>query len=823
LSTRLLAIVAYVFAILLCVRVAAADARTDARAHFKRGMDAISAARYEDGVRELSLAYEILPHPNVLYNIARAKALAGDLRGAATDYRRYLEGNPSDKEDVEQTLRALEAQLAPAADSPPLDADAGVSDASSTLVSDAASTALPAKARIQALDPAAAPHAEDVFEESVVTASQGKERPLDAPASTSIITEQDIRLSGLTRIPELVRRLAGIDIMSVTGSHSDVSIRGFNQRLANKVLVLVDGRSVYSDFLGATFWQSLSIGVEDIKQIEVVRGPGSALYGGVAFNGVINIITKTVADGKGGVRFGTGSYLQTHASAWTAGKEGKFSFRASGGFDYVPRWSREVADDRTDARLGLRDQNASARTYRVDLRGSSQLAQNAALTFGAGTALGSLETLGVGTLNSIVMPSFTASDVTAGLTWGVLETRVYYTRFDARTTLNAATPGQTLLPARADQNVFNGEALLRIPFVTGPVAHRFTLGSNYRYKNVDYTFLDSRRAENHGSLFVQEQAKIGERVSITGDYRLDYVPYLQSFVQSPRIALVLHPSKLSAVRASFATAFRPPTFLESYLNAPIQLPAAGGALQSQGFRQDDPDFRLKPERTMSAELGYRHHLAQNDEDFAVLEATGFFNRVSNLVQLADARALSLGDVAKGLGGLDAETGLFPVFFGGFENQCQVYNVVGAELGARVFPREGFDLYANYTLNVASQDFSGCAPERVVPPDQRTSVHKLNAGAQVRTKFGLVLSADVHLASSQKWLERVVSVQTQNVQSAELPVPAYTLLNAVVGYRFLRDHAEFSINLYNVLNVEHRQHPFGQLLGRRLMGFFSYTF
>jgi outer membrane receptor protein involved in Fe transport len=286
---------------------------------------------------------------------------------------------------------------------------------------------------------------------------------------------------------------------------------------------------------------------------------------------------------------------------------------------------------------------------------------------------------------------------------------------------------------------------------------------------------------------------------------------------------VVHPTKLSAVRASFATAFRAPTFLESYLNAPIQLPAAGGALQSQGFRQDDPSFRLKPERTLSAELGYRHHLAKDDNDFAVLDATGFYNRVSNLIQLADARPLTLGDVQNGLGALDPETGLFPLFFGGFENQCQTYNVFGAELGARVFPSEGFDLYANYTLNVASQDFSGCTPERVVPPDQRTSVHKLNAGAQVRTKFGVVLSADFHFVSAQTWLERVVSTQAQNVQSTEFPVPAYTLLNALVGYRFLRDHAELSVNVLNALNVEHRQHPFGQLLGRRVMGFFSYTF
>jgi outer membrane receptor protein involved in Fe transport len=553
-----------------------------------------------------------------------------------------------------------------------------------------------------------------------------------------------------------------------------------------------------------------------VQQIEVVRGPGSALYGAVAFSGVINIITKTPEDGKGGVRFGSGSYLETHASVWLTGKEGGFGWRASGGFDYLPRWSRELADDRTDARVGSRDQNASARTYRFDLRGKRQLSKNAFLTVGGGTALGSIEALGVGTLNTLLMPKFSSSDLTLGLTAGVFESRVYFARFDTTTSLNAASLGQSLLPARADQNVVNSEALLRIPFSVGPLTNQLIVGGNYRYKNVDYTFLDSRRVENHGSLFVQAQARLGEAATFTGDYRLDYVPYLQSFVQSPRAALVVHPSKQSAIRGSVATAFRPPTFLESYLDAPVQLPAAGGALQSQGFRADDPAFRLKPESSLSAELGYLQHFSKGDSEFATLDASGFFNRVSNLIQLADARPLTLGDVRRGLGGLDTATGLYPLFFGGFENQCQQYDSYGLEIAARFFPKEGFDVYGNYSFNAVSVDQSACAVSRVVDPDQRTSQHKLNGGLQIRTKLGIDASIDVNFASAPKWSERVV-------QSARFDLPAYTLLGGRLGYRFWKDHADVSAVIFNALNIEHRQHPFGQLLGRRLMGFFSYTF
>src|SRR4029079_2213224 len=132
------------------------------------------------------------------------------------------------------------------------------------------------------------------------------------------------------------------DIMQTTGAQTEVSIRGFNQRLSNKILVLVNGRSVYIDLLGTPIWETLSIGVEDVERIEVVRGPGSALYGADAFNGVINIITKKPGEGRNGVAGGYGSQGTTHGSLWASGREGELGYRIAAGYDYLPRWSREV-------------------------------------------------------------------------------------------------------------------------------------------------------------------------------------------------------------------------------------------------------------------------------------------------------------------------------------------------------------------------------------------------------------------------------------------------------------------------------------------------
>jgi hypothetical protein len=109
-------------------------------------------------------------------------------------------------------------------------------------------------------------------------------------------------------------------------------------------------------------------------------------------------------------------------------------------------------------------------------------------------------------------------------------------------------------------------------------------------------------------------------------------------------------------------------------------------------------------------------------------------------------------------------------------------------------------------------------------DQRTSMHKVNAGVQVRTKPGFDGSVDFHYVSSQVWAEQVTNVQAQNIQYQRFPLDPYTLLNARLGFRFLsRDRAEISVVGFNLLGIEHREHPFGQLIGRRVMAYFTYRF
>lgn len=106
-----------------------------------------------------------------------------------------------------------------------------------------------------------------------------------------IVTDREIRASGAQDIPELLRRYAGVDVSRNFRDQADVNIRGYNQAYANRLLVLINGRQVYMDLFGMTLWNSFPVRMEEIKQIEIVRGPNTSLFGFNAASGVINIIT----------------------------------------------------------------------------------------------------------------------------------------------------------------------------------------------------------------------------------------------------------------------------------------------------------------------------------------------------------------------------------------------------------------------------------------------------------------------------------------------------------------------------------------------------
>ena len=141
---------------------------------------------------------------------------------------------------------------------------------------------------------------EELLEAEVTSVAKRPQRVEDAPAAVFVISQEDIRRSGATTLPELFRMVPGMEVADLASGNAAVTARGFNDRFSNKLLVLVDGRAIYLSTLSGVLWDQQLPPVEDIQRIEVVRGPGATLWGANAVNGVINIVTKHPADTLGG-------------------------------------------------------------------------------------------------------------------------------------------------------------------------------------------------------------------------------------------------------------------------------------------------------------------------------------------------------------------------------------------------------------------------------------------------------------------------------------------------------------------------------------------
>src|ERR1700693_3565810 len=135
----------------------------------------------------------------------------------------------------------------------------------------------------------------------VTSVSKREQKLSQAAAAIFVIGQEEIRRSSATNIPDLLRMVPGLEVAQINANTWAISSRGFNSPFANKMLMLIDGRSVYSPTFSGVFWDIQDTILEDIDRIEVIRGPGATVWGANAVNGVINIITKSAADTQGGL------------------------------------------------------------------------------------------------------------------------------------------------------------------------------------------------------------------------------------------------------------------------------------------------------------------------------------------------------------------------------------------------------------------------------------------------------------------------------------------------------------------------------------------
>lgn len=210
---------------------------------------------------------------------------------------------------------------------------------------------------------------EDLMNTKVSSVSKTEKNLARTAAAIFVITAADIARSGATNIPDLLRMVPGVDVAQINGNTWAISVRGLNGRFSNELLVMVDGRNVYTPTFGGVLWDTLDLPLENIEQIEVVRGPGGTVWGANAVNGVINIITKKAAQTQGDMLVaGVGNLDQGFGTAQYGDGLGKdtnyrvfakylnrYHLPAAGGVVGFDGWHLLRGGFRTDSRLSGKD------------------------------------------------------------------------------------------------------------------------------------------------------------------------------------------------------------------------------------------------------------------------------------------------------------------------------------------------------------------------------------------------------------------------------------------------------------------------------------
>lgn len=355
---------------------------------------------------------------------------------------------------------------------------------------------------------------EQVFGEPVTSSATGMpERASDAPADITIITQQDIRRSGATNIPEVLQYVTGVDVRWYGIADAEVGINGYNQPSNPRLLVLVDGRQVYRDDYGRVAWASIPVQLGEIRQIEVIRGPNSALYGFNAVDGVINIITyDPLHDDINNATLGGGTQGQALGSLIaTAHVDGKAGMRISLGGQLGEDFPSDgLAAVNAEARL-------SPRIGTSNLAARIQLSPNVSLyTEGSLTSSRVAEENFTGTFDTLYLETNSVrAELDADTRFGLLTLNAYRNAVH-ESVLNPLT---ARIPDWADQRIYvvQGSDLLRINNTN-------TLRVGFEYRNNSATSPGFTR----GTIGYQDLAadamwhwKITPRLSLTNAVRID--------------------------------------------------------------------------------------------------------------------------------------------------------------------------------------------------------------------------------------------------------------------------------------------------------------
>lgn len=433
----------------------------------------------------------------------------------------------------------------------------------------------------------------------VFTAARRTQRTTDLAVPVSVLTREDIRSRGVRRISDMLLQVPGLDALTLDRNRSAVGVRGLHHEYGDRTLVLINGRNASSPLVGGVDWSALPLFVDDLERIEVVRGPGGAVWGANAFNGVVNLITTRPED-RAGVALSTHinhfGDVETYAR-WSA-REGDLAWRLSTGFDDLESSENAVIGDDFAAR-------DFSRAGRFDGEGAWFIDDDTTLRFGLATA------------------HLDRGDFEFAYRWPREDERIDNVRAFARLEQAFAGGGSAHVqwfshfasenrPAlwRADHAEHDLEAQLNLK---PGGSHSLSLGGNVRFISINQTLLHPEDIRLSGDpydetwvgAFVTDRWNLTSRLALEGQFRVDHYSETTSDWSARAAAIyALDEPKRHVVRLAYGKAFRAPlAVIRDFVTSRGPLPSPPFPPGTFTVSALQPDT-LEHEQIHSLEAGY---------------------------------------------------------------------------------------------------------------------------------------------------------------------------------------------------------------------------
>ncbi len=507
----------------------------------------------------------------------------------------------------------------------------------------------------------------------VITASKELVTVARTPAAIYVLTQDDIRQSGATSIPEVLRLVPGVEVARIDSDKWSIGVRGFGSRLSRAVLVLIDGRSVYTQLFAGVYWEIQDTLLEDIDRIEVIRGPGGTIWGTNAVNAIINIITKSAKDTHGTIAsIGGGNVDQGTGAVRYGGRRGQnFDYRIYGkGFSRGPEFHSD--HDQFDVwemgQAGFRmDWNArtgNAFTLQGDLYNAEE---------GERVTIGSYTPPYAATVNQ-------PGEVTGGnllgkwhreiSRWGDIQVQTYYDRTHRR----EASFGES-------RDTFDVDFIHHLT-LPGHQGFLWGLGARLSSGNAEQViptivFIPGHRTDKRYSGFVQDEIPlVDEQLSITLGTKILHNIY-SGFEFQPSVRLLWNPRPQQTLWAGVTRAVRTPSRIDDDdLLSGLIAPTPPTFIRIIG------DGQFTSEHLVSYEAGYRGLVSHSLH----LDVTAFYNNYDRLFSLQPGTTF-----------LETSPGTAHFVIPLFERNGMMGTTYGAEIAPNWRPKEWWRLQGSYSF------------------------------------------------------------------------------------------------------------------------------